>query len=44
MLIQPSRGQLVIFTECGQLEVEPGTIAVIPKNMKFQVNLASQED
>jgi len=30
----------VILTECGRLEVEPGIIAVIPKNMKVQVNLA----
>lgn len=44
ILIQPSKGHLIIFTECGQLEVEPGIIAVIPKNMKFQVNLASQEN
>lgn len=40
MLIQPSTGHLTILTECGKLELSPGVIGVIPKNMKIQVNLS----
>lgn len=32
-----------ILTECGVLELRPGIIGVIPKNMKFQVNLKGNE-
>lgn len=35
LLIQPSCGNLTILTECGILELFPGVIGVIPKNMKF---------
>ena len=35
ILIQPSKGKFEIMTECGILELEPGTIGVIPKNMKI---------
>lgn len=35
MLIQPSVGALEIVTECGILELAPGTIGVITKNIKF---------
>lgn len=34
-LIQPSVGKLEILTECGILELEPGIIGVITKNIKF---------
>lgn len=43
ILIQSSKGHLVILTECGRMEVSPGIICVIPKNMKFQVNLGETE-
>jgi homogentisate 1,2-dioxygenase len=35
ILIQPSVGEMEILTECGVLELRPGIIGVIPKNMKF---------
>ena len=35
ILIQPSIGEFEILTECGVLELRPGIIGVIPKNMKF---------
>lgn len=39
MLIVPQTGGLHIRTECGVLTVGPGDIALIPRGMKFQVNL-----
>lgn len=44
MLIQPSHGSLSILTECGRLQLSPGVIGVIPKNMKVQVNLQEGSD
>ena len=37
LMFVPQQGALVLFTELGQLEVEPGEIAVVPRGMKFQV-------
>lgn len=39
MLIVPQSGALRIRTECGELAVGPGDIALIPRGMKIQVNL-----
>ncbi|MEQ8837780.1 MAG: homogentisate 1,2-dioxygenase, partial [Lacipirellulaceae bacterium] len=39
LLIVPQTGKLVIHTECGILEVEPGWIAVIPRGIAFRVDL-----
>ena len=39
MLIVPQSGRLFIRTECGNLEVGPTEICVIPRGMKFQVQL-----
>jgi len=39
MLILPQQGGIALFTECGRLEVLPGEAAVIPKGMKFKVEL-----
>ena len=39
LLIVPQQGALRIYTECGVLEVEPGEIAVIPRGIKFRVEL-----
>lgn len=39
MLIVPQQGGLRMRTECGVLEVAPGEIAVIPRGMKFAVDL-----
>ena len=39
MLIVPQRGRLRLATECGVLEVEPQEIAVIPRGIRFRVEL-----
>ncbi|MBT8213008.1 MAG: homogentisate 1,2-dioxygenase, partial [Acidimicrobiia bacterium] len=39
MLIVPQEGRLRFATECGVLEVAPGEICVIPRAMKFRVDL-----
>jgi homogentisate 1,2-dioxygenase len=39
MMIVPENGTLLIHTELGRLEVGPRFIAVIPKGMKFRVDL-----
>ena len=40
MLIVPQEGTLHLATECGVLEVPPGHIAVVPRGIKFRVDLA----
>jgi homogentisate 1,2-dioxygenase len=42
MLIVPQRGALSLWTECGVLEVEPLSICVIPRGMRFRVDLKSE--
>jgi homogentisate 1,2-dioxygenase len=39
MMFVPQHGGLVLFSELGRLEVKPGEIAVIPRGMKFKVEL-----
>lgn len=39
LLLVPQTGGLLIHTECGQLALGPGEICVIPRGMKFQVQL-----
>ena len=39
MLIVPQQGRLVIATELGVLEIEPQEIAVIPRGIRFSVEL-----
>ena len=39
LLIVPQQGRLVIATELGVLEVEPQEIAVIPRGVRFRVDL-----
>jgi homogentisate 1,2-dioxygenase len=39
LLFIPQLGNLRLRTECGQLEIAPGEIAVIPRGMKFAVDL-----
>jgi homogentisate 1,2-dioxygenase len=39
LMLVPQQGALSLFTELGRLEVEPGEIAVIPRGMKFKVEL-----
>ena len=43
MLIIPQEGGLLIDTELGRLEVQPGSIALVPRGMKFRVMLLSGE-
>lgn len=39
LLIVPQQGRLAIATEFGPIELEPQEIAVIPRGVRFQVNL-----
>jgi homogentisate 1,2-dioxygenase len=39
LLIVPQQGRLTLHTECGALGVIPGEIAVLPRGMKFRVEL-----
>ncbi|MFH1103363.1 MAG: homogentisate 1,2-dioxygenase [Actinomycetota bacterium] len=39
LLIVPQQGGLRMVTECGVLEVAPGEICLIPRGMKFRVEL-----
>jgi len=39
MMLVPQLGALILFTELGRLSVKPGEIAVIPKGIRFKVEL-----
>ncbi len=39
LLLLPQQGRLAIATECGRLLVAPGELALIPRGMKFKVDL-----
>ncbi len=39
LLLVPDTGTLVLHTECGILDVPPGFIGVVPRGMKFRVEL-----
>lgn len=39
LLFIPQAGELLLRTECGHLSLKPGEIAVIPRGMKFAVDL-----
>ena len=39
LLIIPQSGTLHVFTELGRLEIAPGWVAVIPRGMKFRVDV-----
>ncbi|WP_372762289.1 homogentisate 1,2-dioxygenase [Pseudoalteromonas sp.] len=41
MLFVPQHGELLLKTECGHLTIKAGEIAVIPRGIKFQVQLLS---
>jgi homogentisate 1,2-dioxygenase len=43
MLIVPEMGRLGILTELGSIEVGPGSIAVIPRGLKFRVEPAGSD-
>jgi len=40
LLLVPQEGSLLLHTELGQLEVAPGEIAVLPRGVRFRVELA----
>jgi len=40
LLIVPQEGHLVFFTELGKMEIGPGEICIVPRGMKFKVELA----
>jgi homogentisate 1,2-dioxygenase len=37
LMFVPQQGAVVLFTELGELQIEPGEIAVVPRGMKFKV-------
>ena len=39
LMLVPQEGALLIFSELGKLHVQPGEIAVIPRGMKFKVEV-----
>ena len=39
LLLVPQSGALLLHTECGLLSVAPGEIALLPRGMKFKVDL-----
>ena len=43
LLIVPQEGRLLLATELGRLEIEPREIAVIPRGMRFSVDLLDGE-
>jgi homogentisate 1,2-dioxygenase len=40
LLLVPQEGGLAVHTECGRCDVQPGEIVVVPRGMKFKVDLA----
>jgi homogentisate 1,2-dioxygenase len=43
LLLVPQMGRLLIHTELGQIELAPGEIALIPRGIKFRVELLEEE-
>jgi homogentisate 1,2-dioxygenase len=43
LMLVPQQGSLLIFTEFGKLEVSPGEIAVVPRGMRFKVELLASQ-
>src|SRR5260221_6642051 len=39
LLVVPQQGRLCFFTELGRIEIGPGEICIIPRGMKFKVEL-----
>jgi homogentisate 1,2-dioxygenase len=40
LMFVPQEGRISLFTELGRLDLEPGEIGVVPRGMKFKVELA----
>ena len=43
LLIVPQQGRLLIATECGRIDLAPREVAVIPRGLKFRVELLDNE-
>ena len=43
LLLVPQTGEFIAKTECGHLSVKPGEICVIPRGIKFTIELVSDE-
>lgn len=43
LLVVPQLGELIFHTECGMLSVKPGEICVIPRGIKFRVELCDEQ-
>ena len=43
MLVVPQTGRLIFFTELGKIELKPGEICVLPRGLKFRVELLDAE-
>ncbi len=41
LMLVPQQGALALFTELGTLEVKPGEIAVVPRGIRFKVDVAA---
>jgi homogentisate 1,2-dioxygenase len=41
MLIVPQLNSILVWTECGRLHVGPGEVCLLPKGMKFKVDLVN---
>jgi homogentisate 1,2-dioxygenase len=42
LLIIPQSGTLQLFTELGRLEVAPGSVALVPRGVKFRVGVSEE--
>lgn len=43
LLVVPQVGELMFFTELGKMQIGPGEIAIIPRGMKFRVELVGEQ-
>src|SRR5438045_5883776 len=43
LMLVPQMGELVVFTELGKLTVAPGEVAVVPRGIKFRVDLLEKQ-
>jgi homogentisate 1,2-dioxygenase len=43
LMLVPQQGTLLVFTELGKVLIEPGEIGIVPRGMKFKVELPEGE-
>jgi homogentisate 1,2-dioxygenase len=41
LMFVPQQGEILLFTELGRMQVAPGEIAVVPRGMKFKLELVA---